>query len=163
MGGVAVWLIRPYRPEELSLVIHRGLRSAWDQLVARERPLAQGESMASQFGEMYRAVLATPGAALLVAEGPNVPEPGPAGHILLYPQANPFTGAREVVVMDIWVHPALRGEGLGRELLREAERRARTIGGRGLVAQIALHNPSSQALFRRMGFRQERVVVGRGW
>lgn len=156
-------VIRPYRVEELPTVVARGIRSAWDQLVERERPLAQAEAVSRQFTDMYRSVLATPGAALLIVEAPGLPAFGPAGHALLYPQANPFTGAREVVVMDIWVHPLLRGQGIGSELLREAERHARGSGGRGLVAQIALHNHASQALFRRMGFRPERLVVGRGW
>jgi len=156
-------VIRPYRAEDLPTVVARSIRSAWDQLVARERPLAQAAAVSRQLSDMYRSVLAAPGSLLLVAEAPGLPEPGPAGHALLLPQANPFTGVWEVVVMDIWVHPALRGRGVGTELLREAERYARSTGGRGLVAQIALHNQASQGLFRRMGFRPERVVVGRGW
>lgn len=156
-------LVRPYRVEELPLVLRRGLASAWDQLVDRERGWAQPDGMARQFHEMYRAVLSAPGGTLLVADLPSPPEPGPVGHELLFPQPNPFTGVREVVVMDIWVHPLLRGRKIGSRLLHEAEVHAHNIGGRGLVAQIALHNQASLALFGRAGFRQERVVVGRGW
>lgn len=156
-------LIRPYRIEELPIVIHRGLASAWDQLMERDRLVAQPEGMGYQFREMYRAVLSTPGSGLLVADADGLPEPGPAGHALLYSQPNPFTGVQEVVVMDIWVHPAVRGRGIGSALLQEAERQARSVGGRGLVAQIALHNQASLALFHRNGFQQERVVTGKGW
>lgn len=156
-------LIRPYRMEELPVVMHRGLASAWDQLVERERAVAQPDGISRQFREMYRMVLGTPGATLLVAEGSGLPEPGPAGHALLFPQANPFTGVGEMVVMDIWVDPSVRGMGVGSALVREAELHARAIGGRSLVAQIALHNQASQALFRRAGFQQERVVAGKGW
>lgn len=155
--------IRPYRMEELPIVLHRGLASAYDQLVDRERPLAQPDGMARQFHEMYRGVLSTPGATLLVADGVGVPEPGPAGHALLLPQPNPFTGVREVVIMDIWVHPSLRGRGIGANLVQEAERHARGLGARGIVAQIALHNKASLALFGAMGFQQERVVAGKSW
>lgn len=154
--------IRPYRLEELPLIIQRGLNSAWDQLVDRERLTATPEGMASQFTEMYRAVLISPGGALFVAAGQGMTEP-PAGHALLYAQPNPFTGAQEVVVMDIWVHPRLRGMGIGSALLREAERHARSLGGRGLVAQVSLHNPASLALFRRAGCNQERAILGKGW
>ncbi|MFZ5825643.1 MAG: GNAT family N-acetyltransferase [Bacillota bacterium] len=156
-------LIRPYRVEELPTVMHRAHASAFDQLVERERGHAQPDGVARQLREMYRMVLATPGATLLVAEGAGLPEPGPAGHALLFPQANPFTGVGEMVVMDIWVHPAARGMGVGSALVQEAERHTRAIGGRSLVAQIALHNQASQALFRRAGFQQERVVTGKGW
>lgn len=156
-------LVRPYRVEELPLVLRRGLASAWDQLVDRELGWAQPDAMGRQFHEMYRAVLSAPGGNLLVAELPSPPEPGPVGHALLFPQPNPFTGVREVVVMDIWVHPFLRGRSIGSRLLQEAEMYARILGARGLAAQISLHNQASLALFRRAGFRQERVVVGRGW
>lgn len=154
--------IRPYRVEDLPAVVARSVRSAWDQLVERERPLAQVPAVSRQLADMYQAVLAAPGSLLLLAEAPGLPAAGPAGHVLLFPQANPFTGVREMVVMDIWVHPLLRRRGVGSALLRDAERHARGAGARGLVAQIALHNHASQALFRRMGYRPERVVVGRG-
>lgn len=156
-------LIRPYRMDELPVVMRRGLATAWEQLVDRERAVATPDAVSRQLREMYRMVLATPGSTLLVAEGGGLPEPGPAGHALLFPQANPFTGVAEMVVMDIWVHPSLRGAGVGSALVQEAERQARAMGGRSLVAQIALHNQASQALFRRAGFQQERVVTGKGW
>ncbi|MEW8979024.1 MAG: GNAT family N-acetyltransferase [Symbiobacterium sp.] len=160
--------VRAYRPAELPLVLARGVASARDQLVGRERPHACGGALERQFHEMYRLVLSVPDSALLVAELAGPPPPGApdgalAGHVLLLPQGNPFTGAPEVVVMDIWVHPALRGRGIGTRLLAAAEAHARRIGARGLVAQIALHNGASLALFRRSGFVQERVVVGKGW
>lgn len=145
------------------MVLSRGLASAYDQLAERERPMAQPEGMAHQLREMYRCVLATPGAALLVADGVGLPEPGPAGHALLLPQPNPFTGVPEVVVMDIWVHPDLRGRGIGSALVQEAERHARGLGARGLAAQIALHNQASLALFAALGLQRERVVAGKGW
>ncbi len=154
--------IRPYRLEELPLVIQRGLASAWDQLTDRDRLVATPEQMARQFQSMYRSVLATPGAALFVADALGTPEPGPAGHALLFPQPNPFTGVTEVVVMDIWVHPALRGRRIGSALLDEAERHARAIGARGLVAQIFQQNQASQALFSRAGYQLERYVTGKG-
>lgn len=179
--------VRAFREAELPLVLARGVASARDQLVGREVPLAREDALRYQFHTMYRMVLGTPGSALLVAEptgppggahlpaGPSgVAEPGPAGlsvtaeagpvgHALLLPQANPFTGVPEVVVMDIWVHPDQRSRGIGSRLLAEAERHARQIGARGLVAQIALHNAASLALFHRAGFAPERVVAGKGW
>jgi len=156
--------VRSYRAAELPLVLVRGTASARDQLVGREVPLAREDALRYQFHSMYRMVLGTPDSALLVAEPPlGFADPGPAGHVLLLPQANPFTGVLEVVVMDIWVHPDLRARGIGSHLLAEAERHARGIGARGLVAQIALHNAASRALFHRAGFTPERVVAGKGW
>lgn len=152
--------VRTYRAAELPVVLARGAASARDQLVAREVPLAREDAVRYQFHTMYRMVLATPDSALLVADPDGG---GPVGHVLLLPQANPFTGAPEVVVMDIWVHPDLRARGIGSRLLVEAERHARRIGARGLVAQIALHNAASLALFHRAGFAAERVVAGKGW
>lgn len=159
--------IRPHRTAELATVIERGLASSWDQLADRERPDALPATMAQQLHQMYGSVLATPGSRLLVAEWPGAQglggalNPGPAGHALLYPQSNPFTGALEVVVMDIFVHPSLRGHGLGGALLAEAEGYARALGATGIAAQIVLRNGASRALFTRQGFQPERLVVGR--
>lgn len=155
--------VRTYRAAELPLVLERGAASARDQLVARELPLAREDALRYQFQTMYRMVLSTPDSALLVAEPAGPGGGAVVGHVLLLPQANPFTGAPEVVVMDIWVHPDLRSRGIGSRLVAEAERHARRIGARGLVAQIALHNAASLALFHRAGFAAERVVAGKGW
>lgn len=153
--------IRPCRSEELPIVVQRCAESALEQLVARELPGATREGVAARVRYMYQNALAVPRSTLLVAEWPpGLPADPPAGHALLMPQPNGFTGEEEVVVMDIFTHPALRGHGVGRNLLRQAAAYARAIGCSQLAAQVVLHNQASLNLFRGAGFGDERLVLG---
>lgn len=150
--------IRPYRAGELPLMLQRGTETSRAQLVRRELPGATAEGVATQLLGMYLMALQVPDSTILVAD---LPAGGMGGYALLMPQANPFTGERELVVMDIFTEPAARGTGWGRMLLQEAATYARRIGAPSLVAQVALHNESSLRLFQRSGFQGERVVLGR--
>lgn len=152
--------IRHYRTEELPRILERGLRTALDQLVQRDRPAATTAGVKHQTDRMYQIALTTPQSTILVADWPGLPDP-PAGHALLMPQNNPLTGDPEIFVLDIFTHPALRGRGVGKELLRAAETYARSVGCRSLAAQVALHNQSSMRMFLGTGYQQERVVVGK--
>jgi len=112
---------------------------------------------------MYAMALAMPGGAVLVVDWPHgvAGDRGPAAYALLMPQPNAFTGERELVVLDIYVNPHLRGHRVARLLLDRAAGYARSIGCGMLVAQVALHNRSSLRLFEGAGFAGERVVLGR--
>lgn len=152
--------VRQHRPDELTGFIHRALGTAWGQLVERERPAAAEAGIVHQMTEMYRQALSRHGGMVLVLEGSG-PGAGPLAHALVAPQPNPFTGEGELVVLDIFVDPALRGRRVGQRLLAEAERYARSIGCGSLVAQVALQNEASLRLFRGAGLQPERLVLGR--
>lgn len=153
--------IRVYQPEELSAILVRASQTAMAQVSQREQPDAAYEAVAGQIHQMYQMVLRTPGSALLVADWPpGVIGQGPAGYVLLMPQPNPFTGAKEMFVMDIFTDPRLRGARVGKQLLEFARWYARFAGCQGIAAQVALHNPESLRLFTRSGYQPERVVVG---
>lgn len=150
--------IRQYHPDELAGFIHRALATAWEQLAERERPSASDAGIVGQMAQMYRTALCRPGGTVLVLEGAGG---APAAHTLVVPQANPFTGEGELVILDIFVEPALRGYRVGQRLLAEADRYARSLGCAGLVAQVALQNEASLRLFQGVGFQPERLVLGR--
>lgn len=154
--------IRPYRVDELPLVVACSARAAVDQLVRRDLPGATHERVAGQVYRMYQNALLMPQATVLIADWPSgTGGEGVAGYALLMPQPNAFTGEKELVVMDIYTSPSLRGKGLGKAMLQRAFDYARAVGCGSLAAQVALHNQASLALFRSSGFEGERVVVGR--
>jgi ribosomal protein S18 acetylase RimI-like enzyme len=154
--------VRPCRPEELTAILECGVRTAVAQLVARDLPGATADGVRNQLCRMYQNALLVPDATVLVADWPpGVKGEGPAAYALLMPQPNAFTGEREVVILDIYTAPALRGHQVGRTLLSHAATYARSVGARSCVAQIAVHNAASRAMFQRAGFADERVVVGR--
>jgi GNAT superfamily N-acetyltransferase len=153
--------VRPYRLTELPGILERGVQTALAQVVGREAPGAGQSQVAGQLHRMYQNALAVPQTTILVVDWPSPTVAGPAAYALLMPQPNAFTAEPEVVVMDIFTDPALRGRGVGRALLESAAEYARGSGCHGLVAQVALHNQSSLAMFTGSGFQGERVVVGK--
>ncbi|HYF92734.1 MAG TPA: GNAT family N-acetyltransferase [Symbiobacteriaceae bacterium] len=154
--------IRAYRRDEVPGIVGCSVQTAVGQLVARDLPGATAQGVAAQIGLMYQNALMMPDATILVADWPaGVRGNGPAAYALVMPQPNGFTGEREVVVLDIYTNPALRGRKVGRRLMERVMQYARQVGAGGVVAQIAVHNAASRALFRSSGFAEERMVVGR--
>jgi GNAT superfamily N-acetyltransferase len=153
--------VRPYRLAELPAILERGVQTALAQVVGREAPGAGYDQVAGQLHRMYQNALGVPQSTILVVDWPNGGMPGPAAYALLMPQPNAFTAEPEVIIMDIFTDPAVRGRGVGRALLTGAADYARSIGCHGLVAQVALHNQPSLAMFTGSGFHGERVVVGK--
>jgi len=80
-----------------------------------------------------------------------------AGYVLVRP-AYPMPEAAHVFgIHGIVVTPELRGHGVGGALLRAAEERARSLGGRKLKLGVFATNPRAVRLYERHGF----VVEGR--
>lgn len=152
--------VRTYRADELPLILQRGIATARAQLMERDLPAATSPALSQQVVAMFQGALQAPGGTILVVDGADA-SPGPIAYALVMPQPSNFTGARELIVLDIWVDPALRGRGVGRSLLEQVEQYARSLGCSGLIAQVARHNRASLQMFLGAGFEQERVVVGK--
>lgn len=151
------WQVRPYQMTEINALMERSLQTARAQLMEREVVRAYPAQLASQVQQMFAQTLRTQGGTCLVAtDGAQV-----GGYALLMPAPNAFTGAPEVVVMDIWVDPALRGHGMARMLLQAAEHWSESIGATGLAAQVAVHNQASLRAFLKQGYQVERYVLGK--
>lgn len=154
--------VRAFRREELPAILARSVATAAGQLVLRDLPGATAEGLAGQIRQMFETALLMPDATVLVVDWPaGVSGQGPAAYALVMPQPNGFTGERELVVLDIYIDPLLRGRKLGRPLVDRVLAYGRQVGARSVVAQIAVHNAASRGLFRSSGFAEERVVVGR--
>lgn len=54
---------------------------------------------------------------------------------------------------SVYVHPSAQGRGIGRALLEELIRRARSAGLGVLIARIVEGNPASFALHEKLGFQ----------
>ena len=62
---------------------------------------------------------------------------------------------------DIVVHPAQRGQGVGRLLLDATLRALRALGAPQVVLSTAVRNEAAQRLFARAGFRQTMIEMTR--
>jgi len=154
--------VRTLQADELPGVLQRAVQTASAQLAPRDVSNASLPGVTAMVQRMYQMALGTPGGTVLVVDWPSgYGADGLAAYTLLMPQPNPFTGAAEVVVLDIFTDPRLRGRGVGRMLLGSAAQYARSIGCGGLVAQVALSNQASMRMLLGDGFQSERLVLGR--
>jgi L-amino acid N-acyltransferase YncA len=150
--------VRPFRTEELPEIIRRSAQTAWTQLMQRDLDGVDMVRVAGQVQQMYRAALGMPRTQLLVGDWPGVT--GPAAFILLMPQASNFTGVLELIVLDIYTSPSIRGKGVGRQLMDRARQYGQSIGSTALIAPVALPNAASLKLMQASGLQAERVVMG---
>jgi ribosomal-protein-alanine N-acetyltransferase len=63
-----------------------------------------------------------------------------------------WTLAGEAHLLNIAVHPASRGHGIGRALLSECIRRAALAGASLIFLEVRSENEAAQRLYRSMGF-----------
>lgn len=154
---MTVLYVRQAHPGELPVLMAHSSQTAWAQLVPRQQP-ADFPATVQRNREMWSHALRQAGIVLVLAKEGHAP---PLGYVLLSPQTNPFGGPPELIVLDIWVDPTMRGQGAGRRLLAATEEYGRRLGFTGLVAQIAVHNRASMDLFTRAGYQVERTVVGK--
>ncbi|HLO02550.1 MAG TPA: GNAT family N-acetyltransferase [Symbiobacteriaceae bacterium] len=151
------WQVRPYQMTEISPLMERSLQTAGAQLMEREARRASAAQLATQVQRMFAQTLGAQGGTCLVATNGSAI----GGYVLLMPTPNPFTGAQEGVVMDIWVDPGLRGNGMARLLLSATEEWGSSVGVTGLAAQVAVHNQASLRAFLKAGYQVERYVLGK--
>jgi ribosomal protein S18 acetylase RimI-like enzyme len=115
-----------------------------------EAPHAFGSRLADWQGdgdssERWRARLAIPGSHNLVA----VVDGRPAGMA----SGIPTDDHGVVELISMWVHPIARGRGIGDQLVRAVERRAKHVGADTLRLAVADGNDAAAALYRRNGFQ----------
>lgn len=61
------------------------------------------------------------------------------------------------LIVDIGLLPAWQGRGIGTTLLRQLQQDAQDAQTQGLALHVRLDNPRAQALYARLGFRDESV------
>ncbi|MCU0540424.1 MAG: GNAT family N-acetyltransferase [Desulfobacterales bacterium] len=90
-----------------------------------------------------------PAAEAVLAESAGVP----VGFALFFQSFSTFLGLPGIYIEDLYVEPAWRGRGIGRELLRFVARRARERGCGRLEWSVLDWNEPAIAFYRKLGGR----------
>lgn len=77
---------------------------------------------------------------------------GPDGFAELRFRPSLYTGALDAYLEELYVAPALRGQGLGRALLDAAMEHARERGARHIDLNTSEEDVAARALYERTGF-----------
>jgi GNAT superfamily N-acetyltransferase len=110
-------------------------------------------------GLRLEAFGARPTIEILVAEAPD----GTLASYLIHQDTySTWRGANGVFVVDLFVKPQWRNEGLGIRLMAEAARRGLSKGARFMRLDISEENEGGKRFYERYGFRpldRERFMV----
>ena len=90
-----------------------------------------------------------PSIAILVAEAEGVL----VGYLVHQDTFSTWRGANGVFVVDLFVRPERRNDGIGVRLMAEAARLGRAKGARFMRLDIDEHNAAGQRFYGRLGFR----------
>jgi GNAT superfamily N-acetyltransferase len=77
----------------------------------------------------------------------------PAGYVVLTLGYSLEFGGRDAFVDELYVRPAHRGQGLGRQALAVVEAACRQLGVRALHLEVGRTNMRAQALYQKVGFQ----------
>ena len=99
----------------------------------------------ARFAERFRDLLAGGGTAALLA--------GEDGLAVLRFQPSLYTEGLECYLAELYVAPARRGHGLGRELMEAAIELARGRGADYMYLATSEDDVAARGLYERMGFR----------
>jgi len=77
----------------------------------------------------------------------------PAGYLLYHPAYDVDRAMRLLHVVDLWVRPESRRNGVGRALMEAAAARARSLGACELIWSVYLANALAARFYERLGAR----------
>lgn len=77
------------------------------------------------------------------------------GFVQMYPTFSSLRAARVCVLYDLFVDPAARRSGVGRQLMRAAAAEARRMGAVALVLSTARTNLAAQRLYESLGWQRD--------
>ena len=75
----------------------------------------------------------------------------PAGYLLHCPNYDVDLAIRQLMIIDLWVEPAIRGHGIGRKLMLAAADHATARGARRLIWAVFKPNRLAYDFYHRLG------------
>lgn len=103
------------------------------------------------------------GAILLLDDPDSTDQPGAHGFMVLVHGFTLEHGGLFVLLDELYLQPALRGCGLGREAIRLAREWASMQGAGAIRLEVHHHNAKAKALYAKHGFRDDHRDILTLW
>jgi ribosomal protein S18 acetylase RimI-like enzyme len=151
-------MIRAIRSEEHERFLERIIQTSWNDLPSHYRERLAPGDIALGVRNLIELLMAQGSNVLLVAD---LDDQSNSGQVWLGEARDPYSGARRGYIYDLYVEPEMRGQGIGRALLRAAEAASLRRGDSELGLTVAAQNEAALALYQHMGFDVERLTMSK--
>ena len=149
--------IRSAEPRDLPALAEFALALAHGHVEIDARRFAVPDGGRQAFLDFFGGELARPEAALLVAEE----EAAPIGYAFVRMEPASLEALLRPCAWlhDVYVDPAFRGRGVGRQLVAAAIESARRLGSSSLMLGVSPGNAQARGLYERLGLRETMVEM----
>ncbi len=144
--------------QQITLGIRPAKANDLEALLVLENTCFQSDRMSRR---AFRRALGNPRAQIAVVPGPGSgPGSGPDGGLLGAAVVYTRQDSPAARLYSIAVHPAARGQGLARRLLRHMEIAAQKNGAREMRLEVSINNRAALALYEESGYEIFARVSG---
>ena len=150
--------IRHIRDHEQVTFLERMSQTSWDDLVPHQKTNRTRKEIDTNVQEVVSFLMGQGESRILIADLPDLSN---AGQLWLGRTRDPYTYKWRSYIYNLFVEPAARQQGVAQALLQAAEEMARKRGDNDLVLTVACHNDSALALYHRVGFTDERLILSK--
>lgn len=134
------------------------LETLWNDIPEDERRTLDRGVVEAHFRPRAQPVIEGPGNEILVAEDARGTV---LGYTIVGAASSMITPNPFGFVYDLWVAPEARRHGIARRLMEAAEAWCRRQGYRRLRLETAAANAGARAFYAAIGFREERMYLGK--
>ncbi len=134
------------------------METAWNDVPQDERVRLDRTDFESYFRRIAAPYLEDFRNQMFIAEGETG---GFLGHILLGQSSAFYSSEPYGFIYDIYVTEQARRKGVAKHLLEFAFNRFKGQGLFKVKLEVAENNEGARSLYKMMGFKQERIVMGR--
>lgn len=150
--------IREGRKSDYPAVYESMTATAWNDLPQDEKMTTKKEVWQSYFGKIAKALMKTRDRKVFIAYDDRNDF---MGYVVTGGMGEGFSAISVGMIFDIHVLEPFRRRGVAKLLIKTAEDYCRQNGMWRIKLEVATNNPNAQDLYRKVGFSEERMLMGK--
>lgn len=150
--------IRDGRRSDYPIVYDCMTETAWRDVPEEEKATTKKEVWQSFFKKIARTLTEARGRKVFVAYND---QNDLMGYVVTGSMGEGFSAIPVGMIFDIYVAEPFRRKGVGKLLIKTAEEYCRQNGMWRIKLEVASNNPNAQDLYRSLGFKDERMLMGK--